>query len=412
MQNPTKVYLDNAATTQCCNAAVDLIKQFADTDFGNPSSNHLYGQKAALAIRDARGFFAEAFQVSPRQVIFTGSGSEADNLAIYGVSMAAWIRSRNEKSPSPIQVLFSATEHPAVRKTAQSLTSFGIDVQPIPVDSQGQIQTDRLLELLTPSTVLVSIHLVNNIIGTILPVEELAHMAKKKAPGILFHTDAVQAFGKVPCPQAPSSVDLISISGHKVEGPKGVGALILLNERLLESGLRPLIWGGEQEQGLRSGTQNAGLIAGFHVAAKWVLHSMSERVEHVKKLRDYLKQILVQKGMLSTPDRKDGVLTWNSPDLATPHIINMSMPGYPTSALTKLLEEKGCFISTGSACSSQKTEPDIVLSALGLSPKFQNSALRVSLSSSNTQDEIEYFASALEEAVKRMTQLLGPARPY
>ncbi len=389
-------FFDYASTTPCCPEAVELLQKYSCEDYGNPSSEHILGQQSAKAIKISRRFFADYFKISPEQVIFTGSGSESDNLAIYGVVLAAMA-----KKTSPIRVLTSATEHPAVRKTAQSLSSLGVDVQLIPVDGEGQIQKEKFLELLTPHTLLVSIHQVNNIAGSLLPVEELASLAKSKVPGLIFHTDAVQAFGKISVPTSPSAVDLVSISAHKIEGPKGVGALIVLNPSLLKSGLRPLIWGGEQEQGFRSGTQNAGLIAGFHAAAEKILRDQKTHSLQTTKLRERLWNSL--KG-------KDLPIRWNSPkDLtkAVAHIVNLSIPGYPSGPLAKLLEERKCLVSLGSACSSHKAEPDSVLAAMGFPLPIQTSPLRISFSGKQTVEEMDILIQALEDSIRQMKLLLG-----
>ena len=390
------LFFDNASTTRCCEAASQALQQFAIETYGNPSSSHELGQQAAKAIREARLFFANSFHIKPEQILFTGSGSEADNLAVYGVALAA----KSRKVPSP-RVLVSSIEHPAVKKTAQSLADFGIDVQLIPVDHNGQIILEKFLELLTPSTILVSIQRVNNIMGAILPVEELAALAKQKVPGVVFHTDAIQAFGKISVPIAPSAVDLVSISGHKVEGPKGVGALIVLNKALVTPGpnaLRPLIWGGDHEGGFRSGSQNAGLIAGFHLGARQMLERQERQHAHVTELRSRLKEGITARAL---------PLRWNSPDDATPHIVNLSFPGYPSGPFAKLLEERGCLVSTGSACHSQKVEPDAVLAALGLAREAQTSAIRISFSDSLQLKDVDALIQAMDESIRLIKQLLA-----
>jgi cysteine desulfurase len=395
MSNSTYLFFDSASTTRCCEEAAALVQQFAVEDYGNPSSSHVFGQRAARAILKSRQFFAAHFNVEPNQIIFTGSGTESDNLAIYGVATHCL-----QKRGHPIRIIASKTEHPAVRKTVESLVPFGVEVKLAEVDSTGQIDREKFRELLTPETALVSIHRVNNIVGTILPVEELAREVKEKCPQALFHTDAVQAFGRVSLPRSHSAVDLVSISAHKIQGPKGIGALIVLNKALLKSGMRPLIWGGDQEGGLRSGTQSAGLITGFHAAAEKTLSQMKTAVDHTTSLRQHFRELLAERKLL---DR----VHWNSPEDAVPHIVNLSVPQFPSGPLAKLLEERLCLVSTGSACSSLKQEPDAVLKAMGLSLPFANSTLRVSFSASNTLEEVDTLAHALEESLARMSELLG-----
>jgi cysteine desulfurase len=412
------LFFDNAATTQCCESAARLLHRFAIEDFGNPSSSHAYGQTASRAIAEARQFFAQTFKIKPAQVIFTGGGTEADNLAVYGIALQAIVNAnqKSAKSGKPAsrpRVIASSIEHPAVRKTVESLSEMGIDTQLVPITSDAQIRMDELERLLTPDTVLVSIQQVNNIVGSVLPVTEIARRCKELQPNVIFHTDSVQAFGKVEHPVAGSAVDLVSISGHKVHGPKGVGALIVLNENLLKSGIRPLIWGGEQEGGLRSGTQNAGLIAGFHAAAQETLASKAQVETHIKKLQSYFKEMLLARGLIHT-DSSRSLLRWNSPVHAVPHIINLSLmqvaPGksasvFPSGLLAQMLEERGCLVSTGSACSSKKKAPDAVLQAMGLPAEACSSALRISFSSCNQKEDVDTLVAALEESLKMMSSL-------
>ena len=380
------------------------MSQFATEEYGNPSSSHHYGQQAAKAIKEARAYFADIYKVSPDQIIFTGSGSEADNLAIYGVAMDALIKQKANPGSPPPRILTTAIEHAAVRKTVQSLAPFGIEVHFVPVDENAQVNRDRFLELLTPNTVLVSIQQVNNIVGSQLPVEDLAKLAKQKVPTLIFHTDAVQAFCKVKQPTASSEIDLVSVSAHKIQGPKGVGALIVLNKKLLKQGIRPLIWGGEQEGGFRSGTQSPGLISGFHIAAKSCLEKIEATRNQISSLRDRFRTLLTEKSLLSGPKSK---VRWNSPSDAVPHIVSLSVPGYPSGPLAKLLEERGCLVSTGSACSSHKMEPDPVLSSMGLPPEISQSAIRISFSSENTPQDVDTLAQAIDESIRLMTDLLG-----
>jgi cysteine desulfurase len=392
------LYFDNASTTPCCGAAVQLFQHFATEDFGNPSSIHEYGQKSARAIQNARNFFAESFKVEPEQVIFTGSGSESDNLAITGVVTAALNQNLN---PNSIRVIASSTEHLAVRKTVESLKPWGIECFFAPVDHQGQVREEGFLELITPHTRLISIQQVNQITGAILPVESLAKIAKAKNPELIFHTDAVQAFGKIQLPRSPSPVDLISISAHKVEGPKGVGALIVLNRKLLQGRIRPVIWGGEQEGGLRAGTQNAGLIAGFHVAAEQALKDQNSSDAHIQELNSFLKMRLSEIGL---------PIHWNSPIHSVPHIVSLSFPGIPSSSLAKLLEERRCLVSVGSACSSNKPEPDSVLQAMGLPLEVQKSMIRISFSKYLKIEDIETLVLSVQDSLRRIELLTG--RPF
>jgi len=397
-----QVYLDSAATTRCCSEAASALQRFAETDYGNPSSTHAMGAKASQAIKESRRYFADLFKVAPDQIIFTASGSESDNLAIYGVAM-----DRLSKC-EPFRVLASSTEHPAVKKSVQSLLTISEDVEVeaefIPVKSDGQIDEAKLLELLKKPTTLVTFHQVNNIVGTRIPVEKLAKLIKQHSPQTLVHVDAVQAFGKVPHPLGPD-VDLVSISGHKIEGPKGVGALIILNPSLMKSGIRPLIWGGGQEGGFRSGTQSPGLIYGFYLATKRRFENLEAYTQKIASLHSSLKESIQTE--LGTR------VHWNSPRDAIPHIVSLSIPGYSLSQsiagpLAKLLEERGFLVSTGSACSSSKPEPEPVLAAMGFEPGLLTSMVRVSFSDNVSIEDTRAFSRALRESLDIVEKLLGP----
>ncbi|MEK7691465.1 MAG: aminotransferase class V-fold PLP-dependent enzyme, partial [Bdellovibrionota bacterium] len=285
MKKPV-IFLDNASTTRCLETAGEAWSKFSIVHFGNPSSSHSLGQLSARAIHEARLGFGSIFRVAPEQVVFTGSGTESDNLAIYGVALETMARRTQKGLHEVPRVICSAIEHAAVKSTVHSLSELGFDVQIAPVQSNGQLDLNAFLNLVTPATLLVSVHLVNNIVGSVLPVEDLARRVKERAPRAIFHTDAVQAFGKIPVPTSPSAIDLLSISGHKFEGPKGVGALIFLNRELLKSGaMRPMIRGGDQEGGWRSGTQSAGLISAFRGAAEQANLNRERNMVHVRQLR-------------------------------------------------------------------------------------------------------------------------------
>lgn len=401
------LFFDHAATTRCSEAAAKLLSRYTTEEYGNPSSSHAYGKAASKAISNARKTLADVFKVEPAQVIFTAGGTESDNMAIYGVAMSAL-----EKGQKP-RILYSAIEHPAVKKTAQSLERLGLDPQAIAVTANAEIETAELEKLLNQNTALVSVMQVNNIVGAIQPVEELARRCKHLVPNLIFHTDCVQAFGKIAHPLAGSPIDLVSISGHKVHGPKGIGALIVLSKHLLKDGLSPLIWGGDQESGFRSGTQSAGLIAAFGSAAQETLAHRESNFEKVKALHDLFKSELIAKKLL-TLDPAESPFLWNSPKTAVPHIVNLSFmnikPGrgagsLPPGLLANLLEERGCLVSTGSACSSQKKEPDPVLTAMALPPEVCNSSLRVSLAASHTEQEIHTLVKALTDSVSAIAEL-------
>lgn len=381
------LFFDCASTTQCCTAADEAMRQFSVAEYGNPSSRHAMGQKTAQAIFEARKFFGEVFDIDgtqPGRVIFTGSGTESDNLAISGILRAYLIKGKKPR------VICSSIEHPAVGKSVMSWADFGFDVWTAPVDERGQIIENVLLDMMTDDTALVSIMRVNNIVGSVQNVEAIARAVKAKNPNVVFHSDAVQAFTKVSVPKGElSAVDLVSISAHKIEGPKGIGALIVLNPKLIsERRLRPVIFGGGQEWGLRSGTQNAGLIAGFQAATEQALNKNSHA--HLENLRGRLRAEISERQI---------PVTWVSPEDAVPYIVNLAVPGHDVGKLSCDLEERGVLISLGSACSSQKGEPDPVLAAMGLAPEIYSSSIRVSFCDAMQEHDITALAGALEESI-------------
>ncbi|OFZ79139.1 MAG: hypothetical protein A2583_00405 [Bdellovibrionales bacterium RIFOXYD1_FULL_53_11] len=393
------IFFDNASTTKCCPAALECVRRFACDEYANPSSSHKPGREAARAISKAREFFADHFNVEPKQVIFTASGSESDNLAIYGSALGDKSDARQT-----ITVLTTTTEHPAVRKTAASLAKFGVNHITVPVSS-GSIDETALMQCCDVNKNLVcSIHQVNNITGALYDVETLAGKVKSRAKGrAVFHTDAVQAFGKIRSPSWPSAVDMLSISSHKLHGPKGIGALIVLNSRILEQGLRPLVWGGGQEGGWRSGTQSPGLVAGFHAAALEAIQNMQSRTATFQKLREQLFFNLEATGTLRH-------LRTNSPDTAVPYIINLSAPGIPAGPFARMIEEHGVIVATGSACESGKVSSDPVLDAMGLEPAISSSAIRISFSHLNTAGEIDRLSDAIKQSLETLSSSLPGRR--
>jgi cysteine desulfurase len=385
-------FFDSASTTKCAEVASTLVSKYSMIDYGNPSSAHPMGKTSAKAIREAHYFFSEYFSIQPEQVIFTGSGTEANNLAIYGIAMN-WLAKRIQSKKAP-RMICSSVEHSAVKSTMQSLQALGFDIQIVPVNSEGQIVLDKFNELLTPETLLISVMSVNNVVGTKISVEDLALLAKKKVPGVFFHTDAVQAFGKVDVPKAQGNVDLVSISAHKIEGPKGVGALIVLNNEVLKQHLRPIIWGGAQESGYRAGSQNAGLISGFHAAADITLRNKEVYEKHALELQLKLKEGIVKRALQNQ-------IHWNSPSNAVPHINNLSILGIEASVMARMLADLGFMVSTGSACSSHIISPCTILQALGYSQEITSSGIRISTCWNNSLSSIDDLLDAIVLAIEK-----------
>lgn len=392
-----QVYFDHASTSPCDNRVVEQVRYFNEVAFGNPSSAHSLGETASRAIHSARIFFANLFGVSPQQVLFTSGATEANNLAIQGIALSQLIR---KPGPQKGRAVFSGMEHVSVRKSMQSLQEFGFEVVSLPLTNRGKIEERSLKTLAEPPTFLMSLMTVNNITGGRVLIETLASQAKVIHPHLVFHTDAAQAFGKILLPRSPCAIDLLSISSNKMGGPKGVGALIVFNMDLIHnSRLRPLIWGGDQESGLRAGTPNTGLIAGFHLAAQLYLQDSEKSFQKVTRLRDTLKIQLETHGLLGRQ------VLWNSPEDALPHIVSLSVPGFPPASLVRILDEMGFCLSTGSACRSKKVESDPVLKAMGLPDWVTQHALRLSFSPQNTEEEVIRFVDCLKSSLLTLDKL-------
>lgn len=378
----TEAYLDNSATTRPCREAVDRITEMLTENYGNPSSLHSKGLQAQLAVEQARESVAKAIGADKKEIIFTSGGTEANNLAVFG---AAQSRRRLGK-----KLITTAIEHPSVLEAAKKLEDEGWEVVRLLPDSSGRFSTEALANALDSSTTLVSLMLVNNETGAIQPLEEAAKLIKRSGAPALLHCDAVQAFGKMSINVKKIGVDLMTVSSHKIHGPKGVGALYV------RDGVRiiPRAFGGGQERGLRSGTESTPLIAGFGGAVD-ALPDAAKQLAAMQELKNYAQELL---GGL------DGVEI-NSPDDALPYILNISCPGIRSEVMLHHLSAGGVFVSSGSACArGQKSH---VLTAMGLDRRRVDSALRISFSRYTTQEEICLLASRLEEGLKRLIRSRG-----
>lgn len=367
-------YLDNSATTPLCDTAKRWMKQAMDDVWGNPSSLHKVGLDAELLLSDCRKAVADALHAKETEILFTSGGTEANNLALFG---AATAKARDGK-----RILVSAVEHPSVMKAAEQLRNEGFDLQIIPVDRVGRVSLAALEELLTPQTTLVSVMAVNNELGTIEPVGEIAAMLRRKKSKALFHIDAVQAFGKLDLSPKKLGCDLMTVSAHKIHGPKGAGAL------WLKPGvaLRPRTFGGEQQNGLRPGTEPTVAIAGFAGAATML--RPAKNLPRVTALRDAFVAALRQMPEVQI----------NSADDALPYIVHLSLPGWPAETVLNFLSENGVCVSSGSACAKGHRSP--VLTAAGLEPALIESSLRVSLSDTTTKEELDFCLQQLQAAVR------------
>ncbi len=369
------IYLDNSATTKPCDKAIEYMNACLKTTWGNPSSLHRLGMEAEIVLNDARENIAKFIKASPDEIVFTGSGTEANNTAIMSVAHKKWGN----------RVITTEIEHPSVLETVKRLEEKGFEVIKLKTDSEGVISLDDLKNALTTKTVLVSIMFVNNEIGSIQPIKEAVKLVKSLSPKAVFHCDAVQGFGKLPINVKDLGVDLLSASGHKVFAPKGIGFLYCKKG----VAIKPFLTGGGQERGLRSGTESVPLIAAFDGAVSSLADTIKS-LEKIKSLNDYAIKTFEGSGFIKI----------NSPHNALPYIINISVVGYRSETLLHFLERKNIFVSSGSACA--KGEQSYVLKGLGLSQAETDSALRISLSHHNTKEDIDALVSTLKEATQRL----------
>lgn len=372
------VYLDNNATTPLDPAVIKAMAEFME-NFGNPSSLYPLGRKVKETINECREVVAKALGAHRSEIIFTGSGTEADNFAILGVMDA---------HPDKKEFITSAIEHPAVLRTAQYLEKKGYKVTYVPVDSYGVIDLNFLSDAITPQTALISIMHANNEIGTIQPIEKVVEIAKQK--GVLVHTDSVQTFGKIEVNVDKLGVDLLSVSAHKIYGPKGVGALYVRKG----TNICPFIHGGHQEKGMRAGTENTLGIVGFGEAVKVLRERWKKDKEKIEKLALKLKQGIETK----IPHVKFN----GHPENRVKNTLNFAFPGLEAEAILLALATKEIYVSTGSACSEESEEVSHVLLGIGLKPEIARSCLRFSLGRFNTEEDIEIVLKELPEIIEKL----------
>lgn len=375
-----EVYLDNSATTKVAQEAVDAMVHALTQAFGNPSSLHRKGMEAEKIVSESRQKIASALGVKAREIYFTSGGTESNNLAIKGT---AYARKRYGK-----HMITTSIEHPSVLEAFMHLEKDGFNVTYLKVDDKGHIDLEELKHAMRPDTILVSIMYVNNEVGSIQPIQDAAKIISQNK-NTVFHVDAVQAFGKIPLIPNLSGIHLLSLSAHKVYGPKGVGALFVRGGTKVD----PLINGGGQEEGLRSGTENVPGIAGFSAAAELAFKNLSLWQQRMRELKERLKN-----GILS--EIPDTVL--NGPEDGAPHILNISFLGTKAEVLLHALEMHGIYVSTGSACSSHKNAKSHVLLAMGKTPEEIEGAIRFSLSPFLSFEDIDYTVEVLKKEVNEL----------
>lgn len=370
------IYLDNSATTKPCPTAIKYINSALEDNWGNPSSLHTLGVNAEISVTKARETLAQKIGARADEIIFTGSGTEANNTAIM---------SALAKKNTGNRIITSNIEHPSVLNTVKRLEDMGFEVIKLGCDAKGEISLGELERSLNDKTVLVSLMLVNNEVGTLQPIKEAVDLTRRLSPRALFHCDAVQGFGKIPIRVKDLGIDLLSASAHKIHGPKGIGFLFCKKG----VNIAPFITGGGQERGLRSGTESVPLIAGFMGAAE-ELGDIDLNFRKVAEVNAYAREIF----------KNSGFIEINSPEDALPYILNISVLGYRSETLLHFLEARNIFVSSGSACA--KGEASYVLSALGLSKKYSDSALRLSFSKTTTKEDLRSTLEALKLAVSKL----------
>ena len=376
-----EAYFDNSATTPVYPEVRDLMVKIMEEDYGNPSSLHMKGVTAARYIKDARESLAGEMKVMPKEIVFTSGGTESNNMALIGGALVN--RRAGNKN------ITTSVEHASVGNPMEFLAGMGFDVVRIGVDSSGQIDMDQLMSEVDDDTIIVSVMYVNNEIGTVMPIADIARLIKEKNPNVLFHVDAIQAFGKYRIYPKRMGIDMMSISGHKFHGPKGVGALFI-RDRVK---VKPIIYGGGQQSGMRSGTENVPGIAGMALAAEITYNGLEEKMEHLRQIKEHLISELTQ---------IDDVYS-NSGD--APHIASITFKGVRSEVMLHALEEREVYVSSGSACSSNKQHASGTLKAIGLPQDKLESTLRFSFSPENTMEQVDY-------AVECCRQLLPVLRRY
>lgn len=377
-----EAYLDNSATTKVYDKVIGFMVKTMKEDYGNPSSKHIMGVKAENYIKEAKKIISNVLKVKEKEIYFTSGGTESNNLAIIGCALA------NHRSGK--HIITSLVEHSSVINTCKFLEEEGYRVTYLSVDENGIISTEELEEAISDDTIMVSIMHVNNEIGSVQPIEEISKIIKRKKPDILFHVDGVQSFGKFKIHPKKIGIDLLSVSGHKIHGPKGSGFLYIKDKVKI----KPLTFGGFQQNGIRSGTENVPGIAGLGEAVKIITSNMDEDVEVLKRMKeDFLNKISKIEGV--TLNSKNEIFF-------APHIISASFEGVKSEVLLHALEDKGIYVSSGSACNSNKNTLSGTLLAINLSKELIDCTIRFSLSNENTSEELDYCAETLREVLPKL----------
>lgn len=373
-----EAYLDNSATTKCADEVVDIMIKLMKEDYGNPSSKHMKGVYAENYIKDAKKIIAASLKCLDKEIVFTSGGTESNNMAIIGSAMA------NKRKGN--HLIVSSVEHSSVKEPFNYFEGQGFRVTYLPVDKDGIVSLDALKEALDEETILVSVMHVNNEIGAVEPIEEIGHIVKEYNPDIVYHVDAIQSYGKFKIVPKKYNIDLLSVSGHKIHGPKGSGFLYIKDK----TRIKPIILGGGQQKGMRSGTENVPAIAGLAKAVELIYNNDFEnKINHLYELKDYfISELIKIEGV--TINGKTG-------RESAPQIVSASFAGIRAEVLLHALEDKNIYVSSGSACSSNKPGLSNTLVAIGLKPELLDCTIRFSFCYNTTKDELEYTIKVLNE---------------
>ena len=379
-----QVYLDNAASTRVSKSVIELMNKAMDEDYANPSAKHLKGMEAEKYLKEAAAKIAKTMKVSEKELVFTSGGTESNNMALIGAAMA---RQRYGK-----HIISTAIEHSAVHQVLVHLADLGFEYSILKVDEKGQISLEELKSLLRADTILVSVMYVNNEIGAVQDIKAIADIVHGYNKDIYMHTDAIQAYGKFKIFPKKEGIDLLSVSAHKLHGPKGSGFLYI-DERV---NIKPIIYGGGQQRGLRSGTLNIPGIAGLGEAAKEAYENFDKEVEYIYSLRDYLIDEI-------TKLNDEGIkLNCEKGVKFAPHVLSISISGVRAEVLLHAMEERGIYIASGSACSSNHPGLSGTLKGIGLKEEFLSSTVRVSFSKYNNKEELDFFLANLKELIPQL----------
>ncbi len=372
-----EIYLDNSATTRAFDEVVDVVSRVMREDFGNPSSMHQKGVEAERYVKESKEIIAKTLKVQEKEIFYTSGGTESDNWALMGAASA--------NSRAGRHLITTKVEHPAILQTMEYLESIGYEVTYLSVDKQGIIRLEELEQTIRPDTILVSIMHVNNEVGAVQPVEEAGLLIKRMNPKTLFHVDAVQSFGKYKIFPKKSKIDMLSVSGHKIHGPKGTGFLYV-DEHVK---IKPIMFGGGQQKGMRSGTENVPGVAGIGKATQVMYRNLSEDVERLYDLKRFFTDEVqkIESVKVNGPLYEEGA----------PHIVSVSFAGVRSEVLLHALEDRGVYVSAGSACASNKHTVSATLKSMGVAQDMLDSTIRFSFSIFTTKEELDYTLKCLNE---------------